>query len=181
METTKGKIEVEEIKLIAIHDTNPDTSWLGKYHDDPTDDHSICRCCGEYIEDLDDDHEMPSRGREYRFFKPEARNEKPGTDDYKKYGKQDYARMEQISRGDVWFIGIRAEAELKVETNNGNSFRSETLSSSGLWGIESDSDDDYKKEIGNEQLSELRDYLESFGLEFEDEKWEEMIEDLEID
>jgi hypothetical protein len=39
----------------------------------------------------------------------------------------------------------------------------QTIRSGGLWGIESDSGDDYLTEVENEQLDELKDELHAIG------------------
>ena len=41
----------------------------------------------------------------------------------------------------------------------------QTIKSGGLWGIESDSEEEYRREIEAEQVGELRAILESLGVE----------------
>jgi hypothetical protein len=94
---------------------------------------------------------------EYRYFKPCAAGEKPGTPDYKKYGKQDYERAEALNNSDWCYIGIIAKAKIKV---NGCT---QTITSGGLWGIESDSGKDYIEEEEKNQLSDLKENLLSLG------------------
>jgi hypothetical protein len=105
-------------------------------------------------------YDPPSASRrEYRFFVPYAGGEQQGTADYQKYGKQDYARMEGLVRGDWSYIGVIAKADIEV-----NGVR-QTIRSGGLWGVESDAGD-YLAEVAKEQLGELRDILaslEGFG------------------
>jgi hypothetical protein len=74
-----------------------------------------------------------------------------------KYCLQDYARMQSLNRGDWCFIGVRAEAAIVVDGVVQN------ISSGGLWGVESDSDQAYFTEIESEQLSELREQLYTLG------------------
>jgi hypothetical protein len=102
-------------------------------------------------------HECPHWSREYNYFVPYAGGEEPGTDDYKKYGLRDYARMEALSRGEWYFMGIIAKAKIITESGT-----VQTVRSGGLWGIESDSGD-YIKEVEEEELASLRIELESFG------------------
>ena len=104
-------VRVDRVSVFAEIDTDAETSWIGEYADDGC-DWAICRCCGEYLAEVDDDHEVPQRGREYRFFVPYAGGEEPGTDNYKVYGKQDYNRAEALNRGDWYLIGITARAEV---------------------------------------------------------------------
>lgn len=101
--------------------------------------------------------EYPGHSREYRYFKPSAGGETPGTTEYRKYGLQDYARMEQLNRGDWCFIGIGAVAV--IETANGTQ---QKICSGGLWGIDSDCTD-YIETVKTEELSGLRNELQTLG------------------
>ena len=46
--------------------------------------------------------------------------------------------------------------------------RREEFPSGGLWGIESDSNDEYRHEIEMEQLGDLKKHLEQFGVDTSD-------------
>jgi hypothetical protein len=66
-------------------------------------------------------------------------------------------RMERY--GNSWgMIGIRAEAMVRLGRG-----RFTTVTSGGLWGIESDSGDDYFAEVGREELNDLRATLSDMG------------------
>ena len=67
-------------------------------------------------------------------------------------------RKEAFQRGDFHFIGIRAEAVVAVEGIL------QTLTSGGLWGVESDSGDDYIEGVAVEEYEALRDVLKSIGV-----------------
>lgn len=161
-------MKIESIKVKRLLDEHPDTSCIGEYTDDPN-DWSICRCCGEYLTNCDDEHEIPRKCRNYRFFLPYAGGEKQGTADYQKYGKQDYDRMESLNGGNWCFIGVQAEAEVSYPVAGGSNGhrRLETFTSGGLWGIESDSDDDYLAETENEQLTDLVQHLSHFNIKLD--------------
>lgn len=104
-----------------------------------------------------------SKGREYRYFNPPVENYKGSTDEeMRQYCQQDYQRMKGLNDGDWNFIGIKAYAEITIPIN-GDSRLCQEITSGGLWGIESDSEDSYLDEIGKEQLSELRDQLHALG------------------
>lgn len=103
--------------------------------------------------------------REYNYFVPYAGGETPGTEEYKKYGLQDFERMESMSRGEWNFIGIRAVAKLQTPAGT------QEIESGGMWGTESDSGEDYFKEVYAEECSELRQQLEKMG--FSDSELEE--------
>jgi hypothetical protein len=66
-------------------------------------------------------------------------------------------RLQQFRNDEFSFVGISAEAEIVV---NGVC---QMITSGGLWGIESDSDQTYLDEIAQEELAELKVILESIG------------------
>ncbi len=180
MEATKTKVSIERVKIERIIDESPDTSYLGKYTDE-LGPGVVVRALGEFYEKLpapmerDTDGrfwrkgapEVPSRGREYRGFLPYAGGAKPGTEEYYRYGMLDFKRMESLQMGDWSYIGIRAYATVKYLIGDG-SYRLETLSSGGAWGIESDSTESYLREIEDEELSEVKAHLETFGVDTSD-------------
>lgn len=67
-------------------------------------------------------------------------------------------RLEALNNGVFGFIGIRAQAEIVV-----NDAIVQTIRSGGLWGIESDSDVDYFKQIEEEEMSALTRELSAIG------------------
>lgn len=69
------------------------------------------------------------------------------------YVNQDIKRLESLERGDWYFIGIYATARKEV---NGTI---QTFRSGGLWGIESDSDESYLKEVEQEETEQLKSIL----------------------
>jgi hypothetical protein len=68
-------------------------------------------------------------------------------------------RREQYERGDFAFVGVRACAEIRFQTIENSHAVIETLRSPGIWSIESDSDEDYFREVGAEELSQIADML----------------------
>ena len=179
----KPKITVESVKVKRILDESPDTSFIGEYTN-KWNKWAICRHCGQYIADYiptdDNDypvHNCPTSNREYNYFMPYAGGEKPGTDEYRKYGLQDFKRMERLNNGDWCFIGIVAECVVKYPIGSGN-YRLEKFTSGGIWGIESDSDSTFIDEMTNEQLSDLERHLSTFGVNLEN--WAELVKDLEL-
>lgn len=99
------------------------------------------------------------RGREYRYFNPAADNY-AGIDDaeVRRYCLQDFERMRDLQRGEWGYIGIKAEAVVKLTGD-----LTQRISSGGLWGIESDSDPSDFRSIEHEQLDDLRDELHAMG------------------
>ena len=135
---------IRRVLLCREVDDSPDTSWIGEYSSEPgPDDRTIDR-----------EERGDAERNEYRYFIAAMSGEETGNP---KSVEEDYRRMEQLNRGDWCFFGISAEAEIVV---NGVI---QTIRSGGLWGIESDSGDAYFREVGNEQLSELRDTLTQLG------------------
>jgi len=66
-------------------------------------------------------------------------------------------RLAAYERGDFNFVGVQAQARCMVVRDQvGTLFN---IESPGLWGIESDSGEDYFNEIYAEQLAELKDML----------------------
>ncbi len=93
---------------------------------------------------------------EYRYFNAALSAEETGNPESV---EQDYRRMETLNRGDWCFIGIYAVAEVQLQTRG----TIQTIRSPGLWGIESDSGDDYFDEVGKEELASLVSELQAAG------------------
>lgn len=74
------------------------------------------------------------------------------------YADQDRARLDAYNRGTWWMIGIKAVATIHIPLGDGVS-NIQTIESAGLWGIESDSGDDYLQEVGKGQVEEVKGYL----------------------
>ena len=161
-----GKPAVEKVTIRRVADVDPDLSYLGEYTNDAG-DWNIERQSGEYVHDLPEDHDTPERGREYRYFTPYAGGEKPGTADYRKYGLQDYKRMEALNCGDWYMIGITTEAEALVPSS-GTSCHIQHITGGSLWGIESDSEESYMESIARGCLHELQQQLEALGVSAEE-------------
>lgn len=75
-----------------------------------------------------------------------------------KHKAQDENRLQRYNDGYWHMIGIKAKAKIRI---NGIF---ETVTSGGLWGIESDSDQKYFDEVFEEQKSELIDMLKEIGI-----------------
>lgn len=95
---------------------------------------------------------------EYRYFNGPIENYKGcSPEEMRKYIAQDYARAEARNNGGWHYIGIRAEATIKI----GDTLQ--TISSGGLWGIESDSDDAYLNSVEFDEIANLRAQLTALG------------------
>lgn len=94
-------------------------------------------------------------------------------EDIKKYGlekvqrwiDEDHERLESYGYA-WWMIGIRAVAEINIPINNSNGecFVIQEIVTPGVWGIESDSEEAYFKEIFSEEVAFLRDMLEKLNV-----------------
>lgn len=78
------------------------------------------------------------------------------------YKDQDEDRKKQYERGDFSFVGVRAEADVVIEGV------SQKLTSGGLWGIESDSGDEYIENVALEEYDALRNILKAVGVSTSD-------------
>jgi hypothetical protein len=160
--------KIDFIKIIRESDTDPDTSYLGKYGDEFK---PGCIVVHDelFYEDVikDKKYELPEKGREYRFFYPFEIGEKIGSKKYREFSLQNFKRMERLNSGDWGFISVSAEARL-LTSYDGKSWLINTISSGGLYGIESDSEESYIKSIEEEELDSLKDVLKECG--FSDEE-----------
>lgn len=103
-------------------------------------------------------------GNYHRYFNPSFNyvdakgNAKDLTaDEVIRYTKQDFKHMESLNDGSECFYGVMAEAEITVGDI------CQTITSGGIWGIESYSDDSYFKEMEDEQLHKLKQQLTALG------------------
>jgi|HubBroStandDraft_5_1064220.scaffolds.fasta_scaffold65854_2 hypothetical protein len=71
---------------------------------------------------------------------------------------QDEERRKEYENGDFSFVGVRAEAEVVVENVI------QTITSGGLWGIESDSGEGYIEDVALEEYDNLREILKAIGV-----------------
>jgi hypothetical protein len=138
------KINKIIIERIPDYDTTPD--WLGTFSNEKKSDLAIT-------------HE-PENSRTLNWFNPCNATTK-------KEAKEDYERYLGLENNEWYFIGIKATAHTAVSIGQG-SWKLDQITSGGLWGIESDTDEKYLKEIEQEQLAEVKDYLKEYG--FTDEQ-----------
>jgi hypothetical protein len=138
--------KIDHIKIKIMDDDYPDLSGLGEYSDTPKEGAIDRR---EYFG-------SSWRVGEYKYFNPG--NYDPTDPDRDEYALQDYERMEAYNHGDWRCIGIRADCKYLIDN-----WIIQEITSGGLWGIESDSGDDYLKEIAQEETFSLTIYLKEIG------------------
>jgi hypothetical protein len=89
-------------------------------------------------------------------------------------GEEVRLRMEErkaaFERGEWWMTGVRAAAKLRWydEAHPDGYYLTHTISSPGLWGVESDAGEEYLDEIYRQELSTLREILNAMGLSNDD-------------
>ena len=146
LKPTKRILSVTIKRMI---DESPDTSFLGEYSNSPDTEYAIDR------------QKLGDQARnEFRYFNGPVENYKGETpENIRKYIRQDYDRMESLNRGNWQFIGIQAEATYVV----GFTGDLQTVTSGGLWGIESDSGKEYLESVQREELDSLKNDLIAVG------------------
>jgi hypothetical protein len=77
-------------------------------------------------------------------------------------------RLKQYREGDFYFVGVYVAAMLSLRTPQGGWMRAGTIRTPGLWGIESDSGDDYIAEVAGEELDQLNEMLAALGIDTTD-------------
>jgi hypothetical protein len=141
-------MEIIEIRYKHMIDIDPDLSYLGKYSNE-YEKWAISRIV---------EHDW-SKG-EYEYFIPTNPPQRLYREERVREWKncmEAYKRMESINAGKICMLGIRAEAEITIQGII------QTIRSGGLWGIESDSDQQYFDQVHSEQLTELAEILQDMG------------------
>ena len=151
-------LELQSVEVVKLPDDSPDLSWLGEYSSTPQGVHVDRQERG----DMD-------RGTHRYFNGGNANDSSLSPEEQQKVLESDYRRMEDYGNG--WIcIGIRAVATVHRKVNAGV-VQVHAFESAGVWGIESDSDDGYFHELGTEELADLKEQLDAFGVdvaEFDD-------------
>jgi hypothetical protein len=150
---------IDKIKVHHLIDESPDTSYLGEFSDRPETEYAI-----DQRERSGEDNCV------LQFFNPASAvdcKDEPA-EDIRRYAEQEYQRMMALERGDWQYIGITAVAEVAASLDVGKTWKLDKLTSGGLWGIESDSDQAYLQEIIDEEKRELRAYLLEYGFTAEE-------------
>lgn len=164
-----SKPKIDQIRIKVQIDEHPDTSYLGEYTDDYPGDYELQR--GSAFDRKPSSHE-------FRYFVPmnSVEDHRKGLSKLgysrsqaeemaREYCRQDYKRMEALNAGEWAFMGITAEARVSYAAGPNGHRRLEWLTSSGLWGIESDSGDEHLTGIAKDELSGLREHLNAFNVD----------------
>jgi hypothetical protein len=165
---------------IRKHIVEGSIEWVWSPEEVLDDIHETLDTCSDSLYDCDCGESGDMQRHEYRYFNPSFNYvDKNGhalpentPEEVRSYVRQDYERMESANRGDWGFIGIRTECEVNLpyQVNKGcvkgrevyHNVK-EVLSSGGLWGIESDSEDSYLESVEKDELADLRSQLKMLG------------------
>ena len=149
MATATYQPELLDVSIERMVDSDPDFSYLGEYSAKPgPDDRTI-------------DRNKDGRGHYHngrRYFIAAMSGTDTGNPESV---MQDYKRMEAYNDGEWHYLGIRAVAIVRL-TEDGPK---QKITSGGLWGIESDSDESCFAEVEAEQRAELADQLLAMGID----------------
>ena len=145
----KEELRLDKITIEWKEDDCPDVSYLETTIDQNGKIHS-CRYTQEELEDC------PKLTR--------------------RYIKEDMERLSNF--GKTWvMLSCVAKAEVSYPINESGDRRIETFRSGGLYGVESDSDSEYLKEVEKEQIEDLKQHLEHFNVDLS--SFEKKVEEAE--
>jgi len=136
---------IKKIIIKHIQDNDNDLSWLGTFGNEK----------GEFGID---NPQFGDNRNSYPYFN--ANNVSDMTE-----AKQNYETIMKYDIGDLYSIGIKAEAEIYTQQDGNNFWLMNKINSGGLWGIEQGYKNDKEdiKEIEQEQLEDLKTTLKEFA------------------
>jgi len=73
-------------------------------------------------------------------------------------------RLQEFHDGDFCFVGVRASVEIKIPHGQGTVI-THRITSPGLWGIESDSGEEYFRQVFQEESKVLASMLAELGVQ----------------
>jgi hypothetical protein len=90
-----------------------------------------------------------------------------GEPDAAKYAAQDAERLDAFNRGDWIMVGVRLRATVDLAPDDDGRISTIEITTPGLWGVESDSGENYFREIAADETAYLRDDLAAIGIELD--------------
>lgn len=136
-------------EMVKEQDAYPDLSFIGEYSNQP----------GDKAHTVDREKRGDMNLHEYRYFIAAMSGAETGN---RLSVWQDYKRYEAYNNGDWCMMYIRAKVTLEIPMGNGHTITQE-IESPGLFGIESDSDDDYFAEVFKDECAVLEEMLKAMG------------------
>lgn len=101
------------------------------------------------------------------FRRVEIPDDSPDTSYLEQEGFEDMLR--RYNEGEFGFMGIRAEVTIQISNvGYGGGWYLQTISSPGLWGVETLADDNYLTEVFAEECEILKSMLLELGIEVTD-------------
>ena len=135
----KSGVKIETVWTESVREENPHLSWLENKYDA-------------------DEKKIISSARY-----SQADIEKHGWEKVKEWMDEDNERLE--THGLEWYMmGVRAFARIQIPSRGGGHRVVHTIYTPGLWGIESDSDESYFREVEDEELDTLAAMLKAMGI-----------------
>jgi len=165
------KPQIDSIQLVCKIDTDPMLDHYGRYSNKPEEgciDRKRLGLAGiheyRYFIPADNGWDGATEDQVEKSFQNITGRQDPSVSiDIKRafvkrhWAKRDLQRMEDYNKGLWGCVGIIAKARVRVcETL-------QWITSGGLWGIESDDDSGYFKEIAEEQVRQLNEVLSELG------------------
>lgn len=152
----KSDKRILSVRLQRIQDSDADTSHLGEFSDKAETEFAIHHC-----ERANDPHvyEYFNSATVEPFDGPESPLKAQWHKDMESTSEADYKRMMAYSDGEYYYLGILAEAQVRLSKNA----TIQRFTSGGLWGIESDSGPEYFAEVEKEELADLKSTLIAVG------------------
>jgi hypothetical protein len=165
------------IKIKQEIDTDPDLSYLGEFHRGNRKPFDMETYDGFWFTP---GQHWPHKQENWKHVSQEEKEEV-----IKQYGslkkadwtyaREDRQRLINYYKDKWYMIGIVVEATIEI-SDDGKTWGT-TSRRESLWGIESDSGKDYKKEVIENMIDELKHELKEFG--FTDEEIEKAIKEKE--
>ena len=81
-------------------------------------------------------------------------------------------RLKAYNNSQFGFVGLLVNATFAIQLSE-NTWKIDTISTGGLWGIESDSQDEYLEEVWREEYEEMMNMLDIIGIDRCDHKYED--------
>lgn len=131
--------KIEKIEVKKIPDYDSDLSYLGVFSNTP----------GEFSV------KHNGGSREYAYFNAD-------NVENMEQARQNYDRIMQYDKGFLMDYGVMAEARI-LTSKDGSYWKTDKITSSGLWGMSSDNSPEEFKAEANNQLGKLAETLKEFG------------------
>lgn len=152
IDTYTATIRSTEI-VVRNDDDAGETDYLGYFTED------VSHVDAEHYYIIDRGEKQAGYHSEARYYVSSFNYVDEAPADRESYALQDYERLEKFVAGAWWFIGVQVSAVVDVPGEG-----SRTVTSPGVWGIESDCGEEYVREVAEDEIAQLREELEGMGV-----------------